>query len=126
MAFAQVNNLIYGATVAAEDLSEKRWFAGVIDSNGEIAVATTAGGRIDGVILDNSPAGVSTSLCLQGVERVVAGGTVAIGDALAVDSSGNFVAAATNDVVVGKALAAGADGEVITAIVYGAASYNEA
>lgn len=126
MAFSQVNNTIYGATVAAEDLTGKRWFAGVLDANGEIAVATTAGGRIDGVILDEAPLGISASLCLDGVERVIFGGAVSVNDELAIDVNGKFVTAVSTDVVVGKALTAGADTEVGTAIIYGADTYTKA
>lgn len=123
MAYSNVNALIWGNTVAAEDLTGKQYFAGVIDANGEIAVATVAGGRIDGVVNTDSPLGLSADLTLQGVVRVALGGTVAVGDELAVDAAGKFVTAVATNVVVGKALVGGAAGEVGTAIVYGAGTY---
>ncbi len=126
MAFSQVNNAIYGATVAGEDLTGKRYLAGVLDASGEIIQATTAGGRIDGVILDEAPEGISASVCLQGVERVILGGTVNINDDLAIDANGKFVAAVSTDVVVGKALLGGAADEIATAIIYGAGTYTAA
>lgn len=126
MAYSNVNALIWGNTVAAEDLTGKQYFAGVVDANGEIAVAAVAGGRVDGVINTDSPLGLSADLTLQGVVRVALGGTVAVADALAVDAAGKFVTAATADVVVGKALVGGAAGEVGTAIIYGGGGYSAA
>lgn len=126
MAFAHVNNMLYGATVAGEDLTGKRYLAGVLNTDGEIVQATSAGGRIDGVILDESPEGISASICYGGVERVILGGTVAINDELAVDAAGKFVTATTGNVVVGKALLAGDADDIATAIIYGADSYTAA
>lgn len=125
MAFAHTNT-VYGATVSGEDLTGKRYLAGVLDTNGEIVQATSAGGRIDGVILDESPEGISASLCIFGVERVVLGGTVEINDDLSVDADGKFVTAASGDVVVGKALLGGSADDIGTAIIYGAGTYTAA
>lgn len=123
MAFAHSTNRVYGATVAAEDLDGKRYLAGNVDANGEIAVATGAAGEaIDGIILDESPAGISASICTEGVERVILGGTVAIGDEVAVDANAKFVVAASGAVAVGKALVGGDADAIGTIMFYGKSS----
>lgn len=124
MAFAHTN-IVYGATTAGEDLSGKRYLAGVLNASGQIVQATTAGGRIDGVILDEAPQGISASICTYGVERVILGDTVAINDELAIDANGKFITAVADDVVVGKALLGGDADDVATAQVHGAGTYTK-
>lgn len=57
--------------------------------------------------------GDSFKLVAVGLQQVMSGAAVSLGDALAVDSQGRFVTADSNDVVVGKALAAAGGADVL-------------
>ena len=94
---------------AAADLSAAQFTFCVIDSNGQLAQVSSAGGDADGV-LQNAPAaqGRAAALAYAGKVKVVAGATVAAGAKVQSDASGRAIAAASGDHVLGKALTAAA------------------
>ena len=103
---------------AAADLSAKQYYAVVVDTSGNAAVAGT-GDRACG-ILQNAPAhaGRAASIAYGGVTKAVCGGAITIGDPVAVDSTGKIVAETTGDAwTVGIALETGASGTIISMLL---------
>jgi hypothetical protein len=107
MAFTE--NMQTRTYVAGSDLSAKQFsFAdGQVD-------ATGAGALAAGVLLNDPVAGGAATVAYDGRVTVVCGGTVTRGGEVASDASGEAVDATTDDVIVGYALEAGVDGQVIT------------
>jgi len=124
MAFSNVPVGVYGNTEVAADLTGKLFYAGKIDSNGNIAVAASdAGGAIDGVITLDAPAGRAGRMTFVGIEKVALGGTVTFADELAINAAGQFVAASSGDIAVGRCLLGGATGGVGSMLIYPKAQY---
>ncbi|MBI4185310.1 MAG: DUF2190 family protein [Proteobacteria bacterium] len=72
-------------------------------------------------VLQNKPkaTGRAASIAYLGPSKVVAGGTVTRGALLTCNGSGRAADAGSGDMVFGRALAAaGADGEVVPALVF--------
>lgn len=101
---------------AGQDLSAKQFFFVSIASDGQVD-PTGDGAAAVGVLLnDPAAAGRAAEVCIGGLTRVEAGGTVAAGAAVASDAAGNAVTAATGDIILGTAVTGGADGEIITIV----------
>ena len=101
---------------ANADLSTKQFFFMTVNSVGRIA-PTGDGLAADGVLLDKpSAAGRAGALQIGGRAKVSAGATITAGDEVASDAAGEAVPAATGDVVLGRALSGGANGEIIDMI----------
>jgi len=101
---------------AGQDLSAKQFFFVTIASDGQVD-PTGDGAMADGVLLnDPAAAGRAAEVCIGGMTRVSAGGTVAAGADVASDSAGEAVTAASGDVILGTAVTGGADGEIISII----------
>ena len=113
-------NFIPISLPAAGDLSSAgiyRW--GVVNSSGQVAVVSSAGGDADGVI-QNSPAaaGRATSLAVAGVAKTYVGtGGVTAGNKVQSDANGASILAASGDHVLGKALATGAAGAIVPVLL---------
>jgi len=114
-------NFIPISLPAAGDLSSAgiyRW--GVVNTSGQVAVVSSAGGDADGVI-QNSPAaaGRATSLAVYGVAKTYVGtGGVTAGDKVQSDANGASIAGVTSaDHVLGKALATGAAGSIVPVLI---------
>jgi hypothetical protein len=76
---------------------------------------TAANLRTDGVALMGAVgAGEAITVAYDGRVTVQAGGTIARGAAVAVGTAGKAKAAAATNVIVGFALEAGVDGQIIT------------
>jgi hypothetical protein len=72
-------------------------------------------------VLQNKPAATdrAASIAYAGTSKVVAGGSVTMGDLVTTNSSGRGATAGSGDMVVGRALqTSSTDGEVITAVLY--------
>jgi hypothetical protein len=78
--------------VAAGDLSSHQFKFMKIDTNGEVALNTTAGAFVAGV-LQNKPTaqGAAASVAYDGVSKVVAGSNVTKGDPVRSDVDGKAV-----------------------------------
>jgi hypothetical protein len=104
---------------ASGDLSGKQFYFGSINSSGQVAV-TGAGLAADGVIANKpSAAGQGCAFATHPgqVARVMAGAAVAQGALLQVDANGKAITATTGKVVGKALLAAGADGDIIPALL---------
>jgi len=112
-----INNAQVSVTLeAGADLSAKQFFFVSVASDGQVD-PTGDGAAAVGVLLnDPSAAGRAAEVCIGGLTRVSAGGTVAAGAAVASDTAGEAVTAASGDVILGTAVTGGADGEVISII----------
>lgn len=71
-----------------------------------------------GVALLTGVAGDAIGVVTEGRVKVVAGGTIAAGANVASSATGEVVAAATNDIILGTALEAAVDNQVITIQFY--------
>jgi hypothetical protein len=106
------------SALASANLSASQFCFVVIDSNGNIALPA-AGGDADGILQDNPNAlGVAGTIGILGVSKVVVGsGGVAAGALVATDASGNAVTATTGNKILGRALQAGAQGDIIPVLI---------
>lgn len=102
---------------AAADLSAKQYYAVYFNSAGKVALVATAGDPIHGVLQDKPESGKTATVLSQGVSKVLAGGTFAVGDPLTTDADGKFVKAYGADAVAGIALEAGVADQVSTMYV---------
>ena len=116
MAFEQ--NLHNIAVPASADLSASQFCFMTVNSSGQLATPS-AGGDADGILQDKpNGAGVQGELAVFGVSKVVVGtGGVTAGDLLATDANGKAVTATTGNKILGRALATGAAGVIIPALI---------
>lgn len=101
--------------IAGEDLSAKINYIGQLDATGKLEVGEGATDLLVGVIKSND-GGSGESACYQftGTAKVKIGGSVSIGDWVTSDSNGKGVATTTDgNIVIGRALEAGVDGDII-------------
>lgn len=101
---------------AGADLSAKQFFFVSVAADGQVDPAGDGANAVGVLLNDPSAAGRAAEVCIAGLTRVSAGGTVAAGAAVASDAAGEAVTAATGDVILGTAVTGGADGEVISII----------
>lgn len=96
---------------AGQDLSAKQFYFVTVAADGQID-PTGDGVNATGV-LQNDPAaaGRAAEVAIIGQTKVVAGGSVSAGDAVASTATGTAVTAATGDIVLGTALDDAASGE---------------
>lgn len=80
------------ALFAAEDLSEKLYYAAKMDSNGLAALADV-GDVAYGIITESAIAGMPVTIQYGGEVKAIAGGSFAAGDAVAVGAGGKIVGA---------------------------------
>ncbi|HZT29506.1 MAG TPA: capsid cement protein [Bryobacteraceae bacterium] len=116
MAYEQTLRTI--AAPASADLSASQFCFVVVNSSGQLALPS-AGGEADGILQDKPNAqGVQAELAVLGVSKVVVGtGGVTAGDLLATDANGKAVTAASGNKILGRALATGAAGVIIPALI---------
>ena len=113
---AYTENQISVSVEAGQDLSTKQYFFVSVAADGQ--VDPTGAGEAALGVLQNDPAaaGRAAQVCIGGVTKVSAGGTVAAGASVASDAAGEAVTAASGAIVLGTAITGGADGEVISIV----------
>lgn len=85
-----------------------------VNSAGQLVVCDTAGETVYGSLSEvQAGAGRGATVDIDGILKVVAGGTVATGAKVATNASGAAVTASTGNVVVGIARKGGASGTII-------------
>lgn len=103
---------------AGGDLSAGQFRFVVVAADGQVDLVSSAGGDADGVLQnDPSAAGRAAEVAYAGRVKVVAGGTVAAGDKVQSDASGEAITAAMGDHVLGKCLVGGDAGELIEVLL---------
>lgn len=103
---------------ANADLSASQFCFMVVNSSGQLALPS-AGGDADGILQDKpNAAAVEGELAVLGVSKLVVGTAgVTAGDLLATDANGKAVTATTGNKILGRALATGAAGVIIPALI---------
>jgi hypothetical protein len=101
---------------AGADLSANQFHFVTMDADGQLSVSTDGAASVGVLLNDPSAAGRAAEVCISGLTRVEAGGTVAAGAAVASNATGEAITAASGDVILGTAVSGGADGEVISII----------
>lgn len=100
--------------VAGEDMSAKQHYIVQLSATGTLEVAEGATDLIVGVLQNEPLSGEAALYRFEGTAKVKLGGTVAIGDWVTTDTAGKGVATTTDgDIVIGRALEAGVDGDII-------------
>lgn len=79
--------------------------------------APAAGAQIVGVLQMNPQLAEAAEVLVNGVSKIKLSGTVAVGNILAVDASGNFLVATSGQYGVAMAMQAGVSGQIITGLV---------
>lgn len=114
MAFENVGQTVPGV-VAAADLSADQFLFVVMSSTG-IALNSSAGGKVLGVLQNKPTAGQAADVWADGsVSKVVASTAITKGAAITSTAAGKAVTATSGQNIAGYALdAAGADGDLIS------------
>lgn len=99
--------------IAGEDLSSSQFKFVTLESDGQVDLADSAGENCMGVVINDPASGGEATVVVAGKTVVTAGGTIAAGASIATDASGDAVTASTGNIVMGYALEAGVDGQVI-------------
>lgn len=84
-----------------------------LESDGQVDLADSAGENCIGVLLNNPAAGEAATVAISGKVMVTSGGTIAAGAAIQSDASGDALTAASGDYVMGYALEAAVDGQIM-------------
>ena len=106
--------------IAPSTLATKQFYFMKIGSTGIVICAAATDCPIG--ILNNNPAANGTAeVQVTGLVKILAGGTIAIGDRIGTDSAGKGVAYVagtdTTKYLVGQAVSAAASGEYFTALI---------
>jgi hypothetical protein len=99
--------------IAGSDLRLKQFFFVTLAADGAID-SSANGAAADGVLLNDPNTGEAATIAVFGRVTVECGTAVTAGALIASDAAGNCVPAASTDIILGKALEAGADGQIIT------------
>ena len=119
----EINNYSLKITlVAGADLSAAQYKFVEIGAGGVVTVCNGATDRPIGVLQNAPLSGQEAEVVVAGGTKVVSSGNIAIGSAIGTDASGKAAALTagtdTTKYVVGTViLPAGADGEILTAVV---------
>jgi hypothetical protein len=102
---------------AGGDLSAAQYKFVKQANTGRVSVCTVGGENAFGV-LQNDPAAIDreAQVAILGVTKVMAGGTVAIGDLIETDASGRAVTASSG-VILGEAVTGGSVGSIISMLL---------
>jgi hypothetical protein len=99
--------------VAGESLAAAQFKFVTLESDGQVDLADSAGENCVGILLNSPAAGAAATVALTGKVMVTAGGTIAAGAAVATDAAGDAVTAASTNIIMGYALEAAVDGQVM-------------
>ena len=109
-------SLITFTRKASGDLSAAQYKFVKQANTGRVSACSVAGETAFGVLL-NDPAAIDNeaTIAIGGVTKVMAGGTVAIGDLVETDASGRAVTASSG-VVLGEAVSGGSTGSIMSIV----------
>ena len=99
--------------VAGESLAAAQFKFVTLESDGQVDLADSAGENCIGVLLNSPAAAAAATVAISGKVMVTAGGTIAAGAAVATDAAGDAVTAASTNIIMGYALEAAVDGQVM-------------
>lgn len=102
---------------AGADLQDKQFYLGVIDTNGDVVLASTAGAPINGVITNKPNTGQSVTFYgPNAIMKVVAGGNIPVASQVTVDANGKAAVATAGDYVFGTCLEAAAAADELCSV----------
>lgn len=111
MAVSKVSAGMMDAKLAGEDLSSKLYYFVKYDSADTFVLAGD-GDMVAGVLVEAVASGAVATAQVDGIAKVVAGGTLKVGERVASDTNGKAVIAASNDYVVGICRTACVSGDI--------------
>lgn len=118
MANQQVDEIINFPSSADYSALTNLYLIVKLNSSSQVAKSTAATDKHVGVLQNNPKSGSTANVLARnasGVGKVVAGGTIAVGDYLTSNASSQAIATTTgNDEVIGIALEAGVSGQIIS------------
>jgi hypothetical protein len=122
MAYEIANSAVKITLVAGEDLSAKQFYFVKINTSGQAVACSGATDKPIGVLQNDPTSGKEAIVTVVGGTKVVAGASIDEGVLIGTASTGKADAKVpgtdTTEYVVGQViLAAGADGEILTAVV---------
>lgn len=98
---------------AGADLSAKQFYSVYLDSNEKIQLVDAITRPAIGILQNKPDAdGKEAEVCVQGVSKVVLGGTLAVGALVGPAATGKAVADASTNYTLGMLLKGGADTEL--------------
>ena len=106
-----------GILKAAADLSALQYRFVTVDVNGNVAQQTVLGARSLGVLGNKPTLNQSAEVVVIGATKVVAGGTIAAGAQVTSNATGQAVAAAATQYVIGTCLLPAASGDITTVLL---------
>jgi hypothetical protein len=104
------------ALVATADLSSSQFCAVDVDSSAQAALPSNHG-RAVGVVQNKPKLGAVADVMVDGVTKMVAAGAITKGANITVNASGQAVAAATGNIILGIALDTGAASAIIPVLL---------
>jgi len=111
---ATSNEQVVDSYVAASDLSDKQFFAVIMDSSGLVAPYTSSIVAPLGIVQNKPEAGEVARVCLSGTSKIILGETVDESAIISPSATGSAVAAATGSYPLGKVTKGGAIDETGT------------
>lgn len=99
--------------VAGEDLSAAQFHFVTLESDGNVDLADSAGENCVGVLLNSPAAAAAATVAMTGKVMVEAGDTIAAGASVATNAAGEAVTAGSTNIIMGYALEAAVDGQVM-------------
>ncbi len=118
---AEWGTQITWAFESAQDLSNKRYH--FVSINGtqdqQIVLHTTSGGLPLGVLQTKPKSLEFGTVCLNGITKLVAGGTISAGDLITSSASGTAIKVTSGSLIVGRAISGVASGGIFTAYISG-------
>lgn len=99
--------------IAGEDLSSAQFKFVTLEAGGTVDLADAAGENSIGVCLVGGDVDTAVTVAITGKVTVEAGATIAAGAQVATTAAGKAATAAAGDVVMGYALEAGVNGQII-------------
>lgn len=104
---------------ANADLSASQFRIAAVNTSDKAIIAAGNTAKIIGVLMNKPTAlGDAAQIAIGGVARVTAGATIEAGDLLTSDGDGKAIDTTTTaDVLIGRALTGGADGQLIEVLL---------
>jgi hypothetical protein len=99
--------------IAGEDMTAKQFYIVQLAADGDVEVGEGATDLLVGVLQNTPDSGEQATYRFLGTSKVIAGGTVAIGDWVTTDANGKAVATTTDgNITIGRALQAAVSGDI--------------
>lgn len=102
--------------IAGVDFTTHQYKFITIDSNGVAQLVATGKDSV-GVTQDNPKSGQSGEFAFGGISKVVSGGTIKFGAPVSASTGGVAIAAATGDIVLGKAFSAASINDIFPVLL---------